>query len=99
MKIKINKFKQKFIVRIEDDGGAMLAYKGTILKINETSLEILKNIQFGHTFLETSLEMAKNYNANRKLIEDDIDCFLNQLVGIGLIEKSEYIGYLNRESL
>ena len=99
MKIKVDKFNRKFVVRVENDGSGLLAYKGTILRMNEISIEMLSLIQNGYTPFEISLDMAKKYKADRKIIEDDIDYFLNQLVNIGLVENAEYMEYMNHESI
>lgn len=99
MKIIVDRFKKKFIVREEKDGSGLLSFKGTLLRINNTSMEILKAVQNRETPLEIAFSMEKQYKVERKFIEEDIDYFMNQLAQIGLIDKKEYMEYMNHESI
>lgn len=64
---------------LSESGFVFDPVSGQSFTLNETGLEILRQIQQNHDIQQTCIHLVKHYDANDKDIERDLDDFLAAL--------------------
>lgn len=84
MKIKIDYFKNKFILRVDEDNSGIISYRGNILNLNETAVEYLLALNETKSIEKTKYIISKDYNVSENEIISDIMDIINTLKVFGI---------------
>ncbi|WP_379139022.1 PqqD family protein [Paenibacillus sp. sgz500958] len=95
MKQKILKIGTPFILRTENDGDGVIAVNGSILKVNQTTVEIIERLESGQSVEEISILISSDYNVNAEEVQKDILSFLHQLNSFIDITKPDLLNILH----
>ncbi|WP_059049370.1 PqqD family protein [Paenibacillus senegalimassiliensis] len=79
MKKKIKNLGVPFILRTEDDGTGVLAINGSVLMINEITVEIINRLEEGENLENIATTIALNYHVGYDEVISDIKEFLTEL--------------------
>lgn len=87
MKQRMNNLKRPFILRIEDDNTGLISYNGSLIKLNETTIEILILLNEGKKFNEIVFELKDIYEVTEEQLKYDINEVIEDLDKYGIIDK------------
>jgi hypothetical protein len=94
MKEKVCNIGTEFILRTEDDGDGIIAINGNILRVNNTTVEIIKRLELDQSVEEISLIISSSHNVTPEEVHQDIVNFLHELNSYVNITRPDLVSLL-----
>ena len=86
MKVKINNLARPFVIRLEDDLSGIISLRGTLLKIDDITINILKLLDEGMKLDNIVKYLLGIYDVQEIQLRSDVIELVNDMLSIGIID-------------